>query len=97
MASDLEQTLKRIAEKSRFLSDRYKATVGQLDKATARIEELEALVVKQIAQIEQLKQQLEYMTLASTIAPNREALEKARATISGLVREIDRCIVDLKS
>lgn len=97
MASDLEQTLKRIGEKSRFLSDRYKVVVGQLDEAIARIAELEKKVDKQRMTIQTLEQQLEYLTLAATVAPNRETLDQTRAMITELVRDIDRCIADLKS
>lgn len=97
MASDLELSLRRIAEKSRFLTDRYKSVVDQRDKALARITELEALLEAQTKTVEKLKLELEFMTLASTIAPDRDSLEKARAMISGLVRDIDRCIADIQS
>lgn len=97
MASDLELSLRRIAEKSRFLTDRYKSVVDQRDKALARITELEALLEAQTKTVEKLKLELEYMTLASTIAPDRDSLDKTRAMISGLVRDIDRCIADIQS
>lgn len=97
MASDLELSLKRIAEKSRFLADRYTAIAMQHDQAKARIADLETQVDRQAKTIESLKTQLEYLTIASTIAPDRDSLDKARAVISDLVREIDRCIADIKS
>ena len=40
--------------------------------------------------------QVEYLTVVSTIAPSRESLDETRARIAGLMREIDRCIADLK-
>ncbi len=95
MASDLELSLKRIGEKSRILAERYKTIAAQRDQAINTIAELKSTLAERVKEIEQLKIQLEYLTIASTIAPNRENLDKARATISEIVRDIDRCIADL--
>jgi predicted P-loop ATPase/GTPase len=39
--------------------------------------------------------QVQYLTISSALAPSREDVEKTRETISNLVREIDRCLVEL--
>ena len=95
MASDLEQTIVRIGEKSRFLVERYKVALAQRDKAREANRELAARVEACEKTIENLRRQVEYLTIAANIAPTRESLENARTTISGLVREIDRCIADI--
>jgi len=95
MASDLELSLKRIVEKSRFLTERYKVVVDERDRAIAHARELQNALDAAQKDIQQLKMQVEYLTIAATIAPDRESLDAVRATISDLVRDIDRCICDL--
>ena len=95
MASELEQSIVRIGEKSRILVERYKTVVAQRDRALELKRELEARIQACEKTIAQLRQQVEYLTIASNIAPTRDSLEAARTTISELVREIDRCIADI--
>ncbi len=44
---------------------------------------------------ELLQQELEYLKMARVVAPNLDDVEKARTTISTLVRDIDKCIAQL--
>lgn len=96
MAADLEQSLQRIAEKSRFLVERYKALSARESESRQRIAVLEQELQKAQATIERLTVENEYLTLASNFAPDRESRENARTIVADLVREIDRCIADLK-
>lgn len=95
MASELEQSIVRIGEKSRFLVERYKVAVAQRDDALEQNRQLTARIEACEKTIDELRRQLHYLTIASNIAPTRESLEEARAIVSELVREVDRCIADI--
>ncbi len=95
MASDLEQSIVRIGEKSRFLVDRYRIAIAQRDRALERIAELSRRLEAAERTIDSLRNQVSYLTMAANIAPTRESLDATRATIAELVREIDRCIADI--
>jgi hypothetical protein len=95
MVADLKQTITRLSEKARFLTQRYRVTVSEKEAALKIVEEQKALIDSQKKEIEQLKLQVEYLTIAATLSPKREDVELTRATITNLVREIDRCLADL--
>ncbi len=95
MASDLQQTLQRISRKAETLVDRYNFVDEQRRKAEERVTELEATVAQLTEEISGLQDRIEYLTVVTTTFPQRENVEKSRALISRLVREIDKCIADL--
>lgn len=95
MAFDYENTFKRIIAKSEIIRQRYLRIQENLEAANARIEELERISAAKDRELEQLKIRMEYLQLATTIVPTRDQVEEARAMISGLIRDIDRCITDL--
>lgn len=95
MASDLQQTLQRISRKAETLVDRYNFVDEQRCKAEERVTELEATVAQLTEEISGLQDRIEYLTVVTTTFPQRENVEKSRALISRLVREIDKCIADL--
>ena len=96
MASDLAEQLERISDKSRLLLIRF----GELQKRnaalTSELQDMRATLVARDAEIEKLRLELEYLRIATNIAPDSKSKEAVYATISDLVREIDRCITDLK-
>ena len=47
-------------------------------------------------EIERLTQEVEYLKIATTIVPDRTQVENSRAILTKLVREIDKCILELK-
>ncbi len=95
MAFDYENTFKRIIAKTEIIEQRYLKILENLEAANAKIEELERINAAKDRELEQLKIKIEYLQLATTIAPTRDQVEEARAMISGLIRDIDRCITDL--
>lgn len=95
MAFDYENTFKRIIAKTEIIEQRYLRILENLEAANARIEELERLNAAKDRELEQMKIKIDYLQLATTIAPTRNQVEEARAMISGLIRDIDRCITDL--
>ena len=95
MVADLKQTITRLNEKARFITQRYSVTLSQKEAALQTIEQQKQTIESQRKEIERLKTQVEYLTIAATLAPKREDVELTRSTISNLVREIDRCLADL--
>ena len=95
MASDLQQQIERVQAKTRVLGEKYKLVKQQRDAAREEIADLRAQLLARDASVEQLKQRVEYLTVASAVNNTTGALESTRAIIAGLLRDIDRCITDL--
>lgn len=95
MATDLHERLQRVARKAQGLNDRYHALLSEKKAADARIAELQATVDELRLKVETLTRQLDYLTVVTTAIPSRADVERSRAVISRLVREIDKCISDL--
>lgn len=95
MAFDYNTAFRRIIAKTQLLQDKYLYMQQARDEALAKVEMLQDEIAAKDKELQALRMQVEYMQIASTIAPTREQVEKTRATIAGLVRDIDRCITDL--
>lgn len=95
MASDLQQTLERLSRKALNLTERYQSVLHDKQVADLRIAELETLVETLRNRVQTLERQVEYLSVVTTAFPTREEVERSRARISELVREIDKCISDL--
>ncbi len=96
MAVDLKQQLDRVAAKADLIIERCHRLSAQRDEALSRVAELEGLLAKSRQEAEQLRVDNEYLRVASALCPDRKEIENARSLLSGLVRDIDRCILDLK-
>ncbi len=95
MADNLQQTLERIRNKAGLLTERYVVLYQEKRAGDQRINELEATIVRQKQEIEKLQQEVEYLKIATTLNPDRKDVERSRAILSELVREIDKCILEL--
>ena len=96
MADDnLKQTLERLRGKAEILGNRYRLLLQEKQQADVRIEELEKLSQKQKSEIAKLQQEVEYLKVVTPLTPNRDDVEKSRAFLSKLVRDIDKCISEL--
>ena len=95
MASDLQQTVERLNRKALNLVDRYQIMLREKQAAQMRIAELESTVDTLRARVQDLERQVEYLSVVTTAFPSREELNRSRARLSELVREIDKCISDL--
>ena len=93
----LDKSLSRISEKMHVLAQRYDTVCQERTQALERIAELERELRDKEQRIEQLSLRNEYLSVSSTLAPDRDAIEKTRNIITELVREIDRCIADIRS
>lgn len=96
MAVDLKQQLDRVSAKADLIIERCRRLTDSRDAALARIAELESQMAAQAKELERLKVDNEYLRVASALCPDRKEIERARALISKMVRDIDRCILDLK-
>lgn len=96
MAVNLKQQLDRVAAKADLVVERCRFLTQQRDEAYAEVADLKNKLAAYQAEIDKLRIDNEYLRVVSTLCPDRKEVEKARALISGLVRDIDRCILDLK-
>lgn len=96
MAVDLRQRLDRIESKARLLTERYHIVLEEKRTAQQRILELEDIVKSLRKEVEVLQQSLEFQRVVSTISPTKGDIDRSRAILTGLVREIDNCINELK-
>lgn len=95
MAFDYHDTYERIVAKASLLADKYAAVLKGKAEAEAMVRELQAQLQAKEKELQALRQEAEYLRMASVLAPSREQIEATRAAISSLVRDIDRCIIDL--
>lgn len=95
MAADFQQISDKISGLSTQLVDRMRNIVNERDRALQLVADQEATIKEHERTIERLQQQVEYLTVVSTVMPDSEDIEKSRTILSGLVREIDKCINDL--
>lgn len=96
MTGELRQTIERLRAKMLVASDRFNIVREQRNAAQERVAQLEKELDASRKTIEKLSQEVEFLRIATTIAPERKDVEQTRAMLSQLVREIDNCIADLK-
>ncbi len=94
---DLQEQVRRIADKTRLLLIRNQALREEVAALKAALAEREACVLARDTEIEKLRLELEYMRVASVVSPTADSRRQTAEMISDLVREIDRCIADLRS
>lgn len=94
-AGEFRQKFDRITEKTRIVIERYSLIKEQRDKARQRVAELEALLKQRDILISDLQRQVEFLKVATIVAPDREEVKRTRAILAELVREIDKCIIEL--
>lgn len=95
MANQLQETLDRIIAKSNVLVERYRLVMQEKEALAGENETLRSQLDQLRAQNEQLQQDNNYLLTARSIAPSKVMADDARATISRIVRDIDRCIAQL--
>ena len=96
MVNNLKQPLERLRGKADILAERYRILLQDKQQADLRIEELSSTIKKQQNEINRLQQEVEHLKVVTTLTPDRKDVEKSRAFLSKLVRNIDKCIAELK-
>jgi len=95
MAGELQETIARVNAKMQILLDRYALIERRRNEALEKIAELEAELGQLKAENQKLHTEVEFLKIATTIAPDRRDVERSRALLTELVREIDKCITEL--
>lgn len=95
MSADLQQLVEGLKAKHEILVQRYQKAAEERDRALKQVADLEYTVRQQQFDIEKLQSRVEFLTIVSNAMPDRDDVEKSRALLTGLVREIDKCINDL--
>ncbi|MCM1452381.1 MAG: hypothetical protein NC102_08975 [Clostridium sp.] len=95
MAFEDQDIFARIIAKANLLAQRYEALQKLKEEADEKIASLQTELSRRETELRRLRQEAEYLRTAAVISPDRDQIEETRAIISGIVREIDRCITDL--
>ena len=95
MAIDLQQQLERVNAKTTLVLEKYALMQQRLEQARAEIARLNDELRRSRQSIEALEMRLKYLSVSHTVASSGDELQRAKAMISELVREIDLCIADL--
>lgn len=96
MPSDLRNQLERVRSKATVVGEKYLHMKEAFLAAKDEISQLKATVLARDEEIERLRMQVEYLTVASAVKISGDDLKSTRAMVADLVREIDKCISDLK-
>ncbi len=95
MAANLQERINKIEAKAALMVERYGHMRDALVDAHKRIDELEAVIVRQKRELLERDRQIEYLKVASVLTPDHRDVEATRAVLAELVREIDKCINQL--
>lgn len=95
MAANLQQRLDSIRGKATLLTQRYAELLEEKRAADAQIAELHTQLRRQQEEMARMRQQIESLQVVTTISRGREDVERSRAFLSQLVRDIDKCIAEL--
>lgn len=95
MAANLQQRLESIRNKALLLKERHEALLAEHRDAEAQIAELRAQLTRQQREIVNLRQLIEELQVVTTLSHGRDDVERSRAFLSQLVRDIDKCIAEL--
>lgn len=96
MAGDLQQRLDSLKGKAQLIIKRYALLEEENASMRQKISDLEKAIERQERELTAKDRQIEQLRMMGIIAPGREDVEKSRAFLAGLVRDIDKCINELK-
>lgn len=96
MAGDLQQRLDSLKGKAQLIIKRYALLEEENASMRQRISDLKKAIERQERELTAKDRQIEQLRMMGIIAPGREDVEKSRAFLAGLVRDIDKCINELK-
>lgn len=97
MAEHVQEITDSIRAKIGVILDRQNMLVQQIASERAETAALRSKVDELSAEIKRLKADNEYLTVMRAVAITPQQAEQSRSMLAGLVREIDRCIAELKA
>ncbi len=97
MAEKVHDIYSSIISKVHVIIERQALLVNAVNEARAERDSLRRENQRLQSEVDRLKADLEYTAVARSIGSNPQQIADSRAMISGLVREIDRCIAELNA
>ncbi len=97
MAQNVQEIAHRIESKVAAIADHQRLLVQTLEAERAEKQRLLARISELKAEISRLKSDNEYLTVVRAVSVTPEQAEQSRTMLAGLVRDIDRCIAELKA
>ena len=95
MATDLQTRLNSLKAKMGVLIEKYDALDADRRRLKAMLAERDEAIGQRDRLIADLQSRIGYLRASVTATPSREDVEHTRSLIAGLVREIDKCILEL--
>lgn len=90
--TDVHQRLQHIEKLLLVLIDQYEKATHDVASLEQNVNELKSELEQKSQKIQELEGELRAARIAKSVASSTEDTELAKAKISTLVREIDRCI-----
>lgn len=97
MSKGIHNILEGIRSKVAVIADRQAMLVETIRRQRAQVVDLQQQVAQLEAEVSRLRADNEYLTVVRAAAVTPQQAERSRAMLAGLVREIDRCIAELKA
>ncbi len=95
--TDFRAQLQRIIDKTRLLLIRNDALAQEIKALKDERDELKGALLARESELQKLRLEVEYLRVASVVSPTASDRRNAAEMISNIVRELDRCIADLRS
>lgn len=95
MSTPIEEVITKLQNKLSLLRSRHELMREAIESRDVEISDLKKELEKERRKNSELTQQVEYLQVVHSVSPRREDVEQTRAFLTGLVREIDKCIADL--
>lgn len=97
MAQNVQNIASSIKSKVAVIIDRQNMLAQTIEAERAESARLREKVKELTKEVKRLKTDNEYLTVMRAAAVTPQQAEQSRAMLAGLVREIDRCIAELKA
>lgn len=78
------------------VNDRFALISAERDRLEEKVRQLEDELAVMEKHNRRLENEVEYLRIATTITPGRDTVEQTRELLAELIREVDKCIADLK-
>lgn len=90
LAASLTTKINILVERQQLTEETLAQTRSERDALAARVAQLET-------EVKALKNDLHFASLATTLAHSPQKVADTRALLASLIRDIDRCIADIKA
>lgn len=97
MALNVQDIVRSIQAKVAAIADRQRLLALAIEAERDENARLRDEVARLQTEISRLKTDNEYLTVMRSVAVTPQQAEQSRAVLAGLVRDIDRCIAELKA